>query len=356
MSRRFRFNSGARFACAVPAAVLLVAGVAGAQEDAAPASASVFRAISEEVQQVFQRSRDAVVKVEAADRHGRLFGTGFFIDPNGTLYTSYSIGGESDDLVVQKGNRKYPARRLIADSRSGIAILKIEAETPFLPVGRSGDLEVASPVVAIGYPMDLPVSPAFGMVSGFDLKYLGRFFATTHIRAGVPVQRGQGGAPLLDLDGNVVGILISSLDSGSGCFALPMEAAERIRSDYVRFGEVRPGWLGIDIGEVEGPGASDTARIENLIPGTPAAESGLREGDVLLRVGERSIAAPEDVLNASFFLTVGDVVPLLVSRDGEKVRVDIRVGARPGTGTSADNALQALTGPTPGRSFNLGSQ
>jgi S1-C subfamily serine protease len=97
---------------------------------------SVAEAISREVQTLFQKCQSAVVRIEATDVHGRLSGSGFFIDPNGTVYTSYSVGGASWDVVVCYGDVKYPARRLVGDPRSGVAILKVEAETPFLMLGQ----------------------------------------------------------------------------------------------------------------------------------------------------------------------------------------------------------------------------
>jgi len=187
----------------------------------------VADSLSTEVREVFERCKGAVVKVEATDKTGQLCGTGFFIDPNGTLLTSYSVGGESRDFVViLPSNAKTTARLLIADARAGIAMLRAEnvpSGTPFLPMAKPAELAVATPVVAVAYPMDMPLTPSFGMIAGFDLKYLGRYFATTHIRASVPVQRGQGGAPLLNMQGEVVGVIISSIDNGSACFAIPQQ-------------------------------------------------------------------------------------------------------------------------------------
>ena len=108
------------------------------------------------------------------------------------------------------------------------------------------------------------------MVGGFDLKYLGRYFATTHIRANVAVQRGQGGAPLLDMHGEVVGVLISSLDQGSASFVLPIEAAEKVRRDFVRFGEVRPGWVGMAVGPAAEAVNGSTAAVEDILTDGPA--------------------------------------------------------------------------------------
>jgi serine protease Do len=278
----------------------------------------VFDTLQQSVQAVFSKCRSAVVRIEAVDRHGQLSGTGFFIDPNGTLYTSYTVGGESRNIHVTMGGERYMARRLVSDLRSGVAILKIEAETPFLPFGNSRQLTVASPVIAIGFPMDFPLTPAFGTVAGFDLKYQGRYFATTHIRANIPVQCGEGGAPLLNARGEVVGILISSLDSGSASFVVPIEAAEKVRKDFVRFHEVRPGWVGIHVKTLPESVSGSTAYIEEIIPESPAEKAGLRNGDVLLQVGGLPITSLEDMINASFFLSADDETVLRVTREGSE--------------------------------------
>jgi S1-C subfamily serine protease len=287
--------------------------------------AQLLDAIQHQVLDLFEKCRGAVVRIEGTDSDGRLLGSGFFIDPNGTLYTSYSVGGETRDLVVIHGEAKYPARRLIADARAGVAILKVEAQTPFLTFGSSRELRTASPVLAIGYPMDLSITPSFGIVGGFDIQYLGRVFATSHIRANVPVQRGQGGAPLLNMKGEAVGILISSIDNGSASFVLPIEAAEKVRSDYVRFNEVRPGWIGIAVqpSEPSRPEASPPV-IEALIENSPGARSDLRPGDIVVQLGKQAIANEADVLAASFYLTADDDVALAVLRDGERLELSIR--------------------------------
>src|SRR6187402_2574311 len=129
-----------------------------AEEDAG----KLLDTIQQQVQGVYDKNGPAVVRIEATDIHGRLAGTGFFIDPNGTLYTSYSVGGESEDIVVHFRGERHPATRLISDLRSGIALLKIEAQTPFLTFGKTSDLTLASPVIALGYPMEKPLTPAFG--------------------------------------------------------------------------------------------------------------------------------------------------------------------------------------------------
>src|SRR5581483_5815415 len=203
--------------------------------------------VSQQIKDIFARAAKAVVKIHGVDEHSEICGTGFFIDPTVTLYTAYTVGGEAGNFTIEFAGKKYPARQLLADIRSGTAMLKIDEATPALPIGKSEQMEVATPVLSIGYPLDLPETPNFGMVAGFDRKYLGRYFSTTHMRLNLPSQRGEAGAPLLNMKGEVVGIVVSSLENNSSCYAVPIEAAEKIRSDFMRFGEARHGWVGINV-------------------------------------------------------------------------------------------------------------
>jgi serine protease Do len=284
-------------------------------------------AISQEVKTVFEHSRQAVVKIHGQDEHSDIYGTGFFIDPTGTLYTSYSVGGEAGNFSVEFGGKQYPAHAVLADVRSGVAMLKVDVATPALPIGKAAELEVATPVVTIGYPLDLPQTPSFGMIAGFDRKYMGRYFSTRHLRVNLPTQRGEAGAPLLNLKGEVVGILVSSLENNSACYALPIEAAEKIRSDFVRFGEVRHGWIGANVAEAKETEEGSRAEITDLAP--PAADCGIKPGDILLQVGRTKVQEPEDVLDASFFITAGDTVPITVHRGTENITFNVQADFHP---------------------------
>ena len=286
-------------------------------------------AVSREVKDIFDRAAKAVVKIHGVDEHSEIFGTGFFIDPTGTLYTAYTVGGEAGNFTIEFNGKKYPARQVLADIRSGTAMLKVEVASPALPIGKSEGLEVATPVVAVGYPLDLPETPNFGMVAGFDRKYLGRYFSTTHLRLNLPTQRGEAGAPLLNMKGEVVGILVSSLENNSACYAVPIEAAEKIRSDFVRFGEARHGWVGINVSEAPKPVEGSRAEMTQIMEGTPAANSGIKAGDILLQVGRKKVSEPEDVLDASFFITAGDTVPITVVRGNQKLTFNVRADLHP---------------------------
>lgn len=304
-----------RFASSLATALVCVAPFTFAEE---AKTESLADAITREIRGVFNQSRGAVCRIEADDEHGRLSGTGFLVDADGTLFTSYTIGGTTEDIVVSIGDEKFPASRLVADARSGLAVLKIEADKPlpFLKSGNAAALALASPVIVLGYPLELPLSPSFGIVAGFDMGFQGRYFATRHIRASAPVQKGQGGSPVVNFKGETVGVLISTLEGGSGLFALPIEAADKILHDFRNHGRIRRGWLGAGVRITDAPEHDSTARIRNLITDGPGHKGGMRVGDVLLQIGTWKITNPEDVLNAAFYLTASEPVKIRISRAG----------------------------------------
>ena len=293
---------------------------------------AVFEAIEEEVSNLFAKCKGAVVRIEATDPLERRGGTGFFIDPSGTIYTSYTVAGRSWNLTVEYGDKKYPARCLLADPRSGVMILKIDADTrtPFLPLGHSDELRANSPVVAIGYPMDAPAAPTFGLVAGFDQKCPGGFLTVTHVRANMPVRPGQAGAPVLNEHGEVVGMLAYHLDFGAVCLVLPIQAAEKVRADFVRFGRVSPGWIGMTAVPTDGDEERDPVRVVNVVPGAPAAEAGLQEGDVITKFGRKNVRRFTDLRDAAFFLTAFEKVPVTVQREGREVTLEVRAANPPG--------------------------
>ncbi len=298
---------------------------------ASPAAKGAFSQLGSEVAEIFAKSKGAVVRIEATDPFGVNSGTGFFIDPSGTIYTHYSVVGRSSNVQVEFAGKKYPATCLVADPHSGVTLLSIQAGmTPFLPLGHSTDLKIASPIIAIGYPMDLPVSPTFGLVAGFDQKFPAGYLPTTHIRANVPMQPGEQGAPLLNEKGEVVGIVVCGFDYGAVCLGLPIQAAEKVRADYLRFGRVRPGWVGI-IAKPIGDGDEETGVcVDDLNNDGPAAHGGLEVGDLLVTVGHTPIHKFADLRDASFFMTADETVPIVVRRGDKELTVQMHAADPPG--------------------------
>jgi len=111
---------------------------------------------------------------------------------------------------------------------------------------------------------------------------------------------------------------------------VPIEAAEKIRSDFVRFGEVHDGWIGVSqVLEASKPAEGSRVEITQIVEGTPAATSGIKRGDILVRLGQKKISKPEDVIDASFYVTAGDVVPVTVMRGNQKLSFNVRADLHP---------------------------
>lgn len=321
-------------------AALCGAVLAGSAEAKPAQDDSVADTIQGAVDNVFKNASPSVVRVESEDELGKVAGTGFFVDATGTIYTLASVVGDGLGLTVARGEERWPAKLLTKDPRSGIALIKVDGAgvTPFLEHGNCREVQQSSPLVVVGYPFDHEVSPSFGVVGGLDRKSQGKFFATTHIRANIPVQRGQGGSPVLNLDGKVIGVLVSGFESGAGCFVLPIRAAEKVRRDYASFGEVRHGWAGVTVQEIPVAVQGSRMVIDVVDPSGPAAGQ-FRSGDVVLKVGDIEIREPEDTLDASFFLTAGDPVDVRIARGEEILTLPFTPGEHP---SGRKDELQAL--------------
>ena len=288
------------------------------------------KSVESAVGRVFESASPAVVRVESEDELGKVAGTGFFADTDGTVFTLASVVGDGTSIMVTHKGNKTPGRLLAKDERSGIALVKVEGgePKPFLIKGDCERVKTATPLVVVGFPFDLDITPSFGVVGGLDRQAQGRFFATTHFRANIPVQRGQGGSPVLDLDGGVVGVLVSGFEGGSGCYVLPIRAAEKVRNDFVRFGDVRHGWAGVTLQEIPPSAEGSRMAIDVIDPAGPAAQD-FRTGDVVLQVGDIAIREPEDAVDAAFFLTAGDPVSVRVARNGKVLEIPFTPGEHP---------------------------
>ena len=296
-----------------------------------PAGGGVFDQIAAEVSGVYEQAAPTVVRLRAVDGAEQLAGTGFFIDGEGTILTAYAVVGQADSVTVEVNGRTFSAKILGRDPRSGVAVLKIPAtQTPHLALGEGMRLRPASAVVSVAFPYDLKAEPTFGFVAGFDVKYLTRFFATTHLRANLPIKPGQIGGPLLDSQGKVVGVLMLEIDEGKACYALPIEAASKVAADIQKYGGPKHGWMGVGVmPDRSRPERGAPVFVDRLYKGTPAEKSGLKMGDEVISIGGRSVREPSDILDAAFFSEVGGKVPVKVKRDGKEQIFTMTFSARP---------------------------
>jgi serine protease Do len=309
-------------------------------------AAGLLETMDQEVSSIYEKSKDAIVKVHTQRllQIGNLslvpshrIGTGFFIDKDGHLLTAATVVADADSCWIDWRGQKMNARILGRDPQTNLALLKIEPETnvatPFLPQGNSDDLHVGSMVVVIGFPYDMSSAPVVGFVGGLDIQRGGRLFATSHIRAGCRLSPGQGGGPLLNTRGEVVGIAVAA-HMDDQCYALPINAARKVYSDILQFGQPQRTWVGLGITERRQSGTEtgmdkSQVLVQQIYSNAPAASAGFHEGDVLVSIGTNEVRHSADVLNTMFYRHAGDQVEFTVLRDGQEKKVLLIVAARP---------------------------
>jgi serine protease Do len=325
------------------------------------ARADVFQLTSDESNALIDKAKAAVVQVRSGDQGLVSAGSGFFIDDQGTVLTSASIIGDNTTARVVINGVEIDAKILGNDARSGLAMLRISyGANPSLPLAHASDLQSGDGVIAIGYPLNLPVTASQGPVSGFDASYLTHYdttlskptvaaverFATTHIHANISISPGEVGGPLLNSKGEVIGLIATSPDDGRSIYALPVEAMTKILADFSQYGHARHGWVGVNV--VEQPGAvtdGRTVRVVQIVAGTPASESGIRVGDTVMRIDSREIYRPADVLDASFFSQVGSNMNVVVRRDDKLFNYSFAVIERPENPTASTMPIAGGTVP-----------
>ena len=313
------------------AVIAVSVGLFAISVQAADEKGNVMDSLSGEVQQIFNKASSAVVKIRAVNLDQTLAGTGFFIDSQGTLLTAYDVVLEATRASIEYNGEQVEAKIIGRDPRSGVALLKADlTKTPFLRAGNSDQLKVAAGLVGIGYSYNLPVSPSFGIITGFDVRYLNSFFSTTHIRCNVSVNPGQIGGPLLNSKGEVMAMMVFSVDGGRECYGIPIKSINRIVADLNQYGTARHGWVGVGVVEShpDKPYAH-AVYVSQLYDQTPAADCGLQRGDQVISIGERKISSPQDILDAAFFAKVGSTVPVRVIRNDKELTFDLKIIERP---------------------------
>lgn len=334
-------------------AALLAASLLATSQPAGATPAVSASTIHAHIQQLFEQHRAAVVRVRASDNLGVRLGNGFFIDPSGTIYTHAGIVLKAEDVTIDHCGRVLPATVLAADERSGIALLKTDCQSPFLPIGDCSRMGPSTPVIAMGYPEDREIIPAIGLITSRDREHLGRYFTTPHLRASIPLQRGEGGAPVIDLDGRVVGIVVSRLDDGTACHLLPIAAAEKVRNDLKRHGSLRPGYVGVEVDDLDEPVHGSTARIRKFRSASVGEMAGLHENDVILRIGEVPVTGTEDVIEAAYFLTAGEPSEIEIARDGRRMTFPFEPALHPNAIPGGKRIDLTIPPPQPGPTLTL---
>jgi serine protease Do len=346
MTQPWRFRTLPGFSRALVLVVSPLALVLVASAPSVVRANDIFQLSGDETNALFDKAKAAVVQVRSNAGGMIQAGSGFFIDDQGTVLTSSTVIGDGTHPHVMLNGVEMDAKIIGNDPRSGLAMLKIDySANPLLPLARASGLQTGDGVATIGFPLNLPVATSEGPVSGFDASFLTKLegnasspnsmaalerFATTHIHADIGISPGQIGGPLLNSRGEVVGLIATSPDDGRSIYALPVEAMAKVIADFNQYGHARYGWVGINVAAAPDTDHDGrTVRVVQIVSGTPANESGIRSGDIIMRIDSREIYRPTDVQDASFFSTVGANMNVVVRRDEKLYNYSFAVIERP---------------------------
>jgi serine protease Do len=288
--------------------------------------------------------RELLEQRQAPRDRGSL-GSGFIISDDGYVLTNDHVVGRMDEItVILNDQREYSASLVGSDERSDLALLKIEAKNlPTLTLAKDEQLKVGQWVVAIGSPFGLDYSASAGIVSA-----IGRSIPSAHtesnyvpfIQTDVAINPGNSGGPLFNMDGDVVGIN-SQIYSPSGgsvglSFAIPSSLAVDVVAQLKEKGRVDRGWLGVVIQDVDKDLASSLgidkpmgALINDVDPEGPAAKSGLKAGDLIIKFNNTDVHTSSDLPYLVGRTAPKSKVPVVIMRKGKQQNINVTVGMLP---------------------------
>lgn len=288
--------------------------------------------------------RELLEQRQAPRERGSL-GSGFIISADGYVLTNDHVVNRMDEInVILNDQREFSATLVGRDERSDLALLKIEAKNlPTLALAKDETLKVGQWVVAIGSPFGLDYSASAGIVSA-----IGRSIPSAHtessyvpfIQTDVAINPGNSGGPLFNMDGEVVGIN-SQIYSPSGgsvglSFAIPASLASDVVAQLKEKGRVDRGWLGVVIQDVDKDLASslgiDTPRgalINDVDPEGPAARSGLKAGDLIIKFNGSTVHTSSDLPYLVGRTSPKSKVPVVIVRKGKEQNIQVTVGMLP---------------------------
>jgi serine protease Do len=324
------------------------AGRAGTAPAAAPPELARFNDLLAELS---ERLKPAIVHVrvrrgapaakdDAEDAPGerRASGSGFLIDPAGTIVTNAHVidGAESIQIRLADG-RRFSGKALGKDDLTDLALIKIEPTGPLpaLVLGNSNRVRVGEFVLALGHPFGLEHSVSFGIVSrkGAPLTVAAPGF--DFIQTDAAINPGNSGGPLVNMAGEVIGVNSMAARNGSIGFAIPSNLVAMLVPQLASKGKVEWGWLGVSITEITDEDAvrlklpePKGVLIRAVRPGDPADQGGIKADDVITAMDGTRLDGPRDLQRIVASSPVGKRIRVALLRAGQPTEVEVTIGTR----------------------------
>lgn len=270
-------------------------------------------------------------------------GSGFIISSDGYILTNNHVVAEAEKItVVLKDGRKLEAKKIGTDPDSDVALIKVEGKDfPTIEIGDSDALEIGEWVIAVGNPFGLSETVTVGIVSA-----KGRQVGITDggyedfIQTDAAINPGNSGGPLLDIDGKAIG-MNSAIISQSGGYmgiglAIPINMAMAVKEQLLTSGKVTRGYIGItmnpegltpELAESFGYKGENGILITEVLEESPAAEAGLKQGDIIVQLNGKEVVSNEAFRNAVSLMAPGTEIKLVIFRDGKEEKVMVKIGS-----------------------------
>jgi S1-C subfamily serine protease len=281
-------------------------------------------------------------------QQGTATGSGFVVDKNGTIVTNAHVvdGASKVTVSLEEGGDQIDAKVMGVDNDSDVAVLKIDPDgkdLTVLPLGNSSKLEVGDPVVAIGNPFGLQRTVTTGIVSALQRQVdaPSGFPINDVIQTDAAINPGNSGGPLLDANGNVIGIN-SQIQTGGGegsvgiGFAVPINTVKELLPKLKAGESVHHAYLGVRMGDLTSTDAkqlkvpvSDGAIIGAVDSASPAAKAGLKARDVIVAIDGQAVGSADDVVGKIASKQAGDSVSIEYYRGADKHTATVKLGERP---------------------------
>jgi serine protease Do len=272
------------------------------------------------------------------NRKEQSLGSGFIISEDGYIVTNHHVIKGADQIkVILHDKTELEAEIVGTDPMTDLALIKVDAKDLHpLKFGKSSDADIGSWVVAIGSPFGLEQTVTAGIISAKG-RIIGSGPYDDFIQTDASINPGNSGGPLLNLDGEVIGINTAIVRSGQGIgFAIPSDLATGIIDQLIDTRQVSRGWMGVaiqnvtpELAEYYGIDREGGVYVAKVYEDNPAHEAGIQTGDIIVEVNGQKIDTSRDLTLTIANLKVDETVDVKIIREGKEKTVKVKLGKRP---------------------------
>jgi len=270
----------------------------------------------------------------------RSLGSGVIVDPTGVALTNAHVIERATEIeVITTDGSKHKAKVVGIDKKTDLAVLRLDdgkRQFPYARLGDSDKMQVGDWVIAIGSPFGLQATVTAGIISA-KARQIGQGPFDDFLQTDAAINPGNSGGPLVNMQGEVIGINTAIVAGGSGIgFAIPANMARKIYTELLAKGRVTRGWLGVSIQPLtpelaKSFGAKDSkgVLVSDVVADSPAARAGMQPGDILLEFDGKKMEAPADLQRAVGLTNPGTAAKVKVWRDQGEKTLEIKIGEAP---------------------------